>query len=250
MGEMPLFPLDIVLFPGMKISLHIFEERYKEMLTRCLDENRLFGVILLRSDQPPTRNPRRVKTFRVGCSARITHVEQLAEGKMDVEIEGVERFRLIEQHEVESYRTGIVESLGDTVPVGAETEVTADLGDEVGNLLKEFLTRQLAQMGQRVVEFDLPRNPATLSLITACILPVENETKQTLLEQTSTRERLGTERDILRHSITRLRRADASGLKQPGTADTYEGSVGETEPTVMQFGRIQTDRYRDYFCGN
>ena len=117
--EMPLFPLDLVLFPRMRFSLHIFEERYKEMIEMCLAQDRLFGVVLLRSDVTQAKNPRRTKTYRVGCSARVAHFERLADGRLNIEIEGVERFRLLEQHEVAPYRTGIVESMTDAVPSGA-----------------------------------------------------------------------------------------------------------------------------------
>lgn len=248
-SELPLFPLDLVLFPGMKMSLHIFEERYKEMIGRCLDDSHLFGVILLRAEQQLTNNPRRAKTFRVGCSARILHVERLAEGKLNIEIEGVDRFRLIEQHEVESYRTGIVETLEDRPIVGAAVEITDDLREEVQTLLKEFLTRQLALMGQRIVEFDLPKDPSVLSLITACILPVENGDKQSLLEMTETAERLHSERDILRRAITRLRRSAAAGGNK-SSKNKGEVQTDETGEGVGSFEQIHADRYRDYVCGN
>ncbi len=249
-SEMPLFPLDLVLFPGMKMSLHIFEERYKEMIGHCLDESRLFGIVLLRTDpQPATDNPHRAKTFRVGCSARILHVERLAEGRLTIEIEGVDRFRLIEQHEVESYRTGIVEILEDRPAVGAGVEVTDDLRGEVQTLLKEFLTRQLALMGQRIVEFDLPKDPAVLSLITACILPIENGDKQTLLEMTETSERLDSERGILRRAITRLRRTAAAGGRK-SSRDKGEAPEDDAGDGVQSFEQIHADRYRDYVCGN
>lgn len=248
-SEMPLFPLDLVLFPGMKMSLRIFEERYKEMIERCLEDSRLFGIVLLQAEQQVTGDPQRAKTFRVGCSARILHVERLAEGRMNIEIEGVDRFRVIEQHEVESYRTGIVETLEDRPAVGAGIEITDDLREEVQTLLKEFLTRQLAQMGQRIVEFDLPKDPAVLSLITACILPVENGDKQTLLEMTETSERLDSERDILRRAITRLRRTAAAGggKHAKGKGETQAGETGEN---IRSFEQIHADRYRDYVCGN
>jgi Lon protease-like protein len=249
-SELPLFPLDLVLFPGMKMSLHIFEERYKEMIGRCLDNSDLFGIVLLRADQQITNNPRRAKTFRVGCSARILHAERLASGEFNIEIEGVDRFRLIEQHEVESYRTGIVEPLEDRPIVGTAEEITEDLREEVQTLLKEFLTRQLALMGQRIVEFDLPKDPSVLSLITACILPVENGDKQSLLEMTETAERLHTERDILRRAITRLRRSAAAGSGKHAKDKGGDAQADETNEGPGSFEQIHADRYRDYVCGN
>ena len=239
--ELPLFPLDLVLFPGMKVSLHIFEERYKEMVGRCLEESRPFGVVLVLPEQS-NANVRKTKTYRIGCSARIVHVERLAEGRMNIEVEGTERFRIIEQHEAESYRTGIVEPFHDVPLSTVAEEAASDVQEEVQRLLKEFLTRQLASMGQRVVEFELPDDLPVLSQITACILPIENTDKQSLLEKRDTIERLVIERDVLRRAITRLRRESASQESH---------SPNETDDDkYVTFEPIRSERYSDYFCLN
>ncbi|MBC8143868.1 MAG: LON peptidase substrate-binding domain-containing protein [Armatimonadetes bacterium] len=247
-SELPLFPLDVVLFPGMKMSLHIFEERYKEMVERCLAGSRLFGIVLLRGDAP-AKSPRKVKTHRVGCYARIAHVERLAGGEFNLEIEGVERFRVIEQHEVEAYRTGIVEPMDDRAPVGATEEVVQDLCEEVQTLLEEFLTRQLAALGQHIVEFDFPQNPAVLSLITACILPIGNPDKQSLLEGTDTAARLQTERDVLERAIARMKRGMTA---RPSKTKRDEETFARTDAgsDAARFVPLDAERYREYLCVN
>jgi len=248
--ELPLFPLDLVLFPGMKVHLHISEEPHKDIVHRCLDESRLFGIVLVSPDQPANRDVRKTRTYRVGCSARIVHVERLMESQMNIEIEGVERFQILEQHEVESYRTGIVEPVIDAPMSDVKKEVAEELCTDVQRLLREFLTRQLALVGQRIVEFDLPDDLCILSYITGCVLPIENDDKQTLLETSDTASRLKTELDVLRRAITRLRRAAAAGK---GAEENETGKSEEdtdSEPSPQAFEPIQADRYRDYLCVN
>ncbi len=78
MFEIPLFPLNTVLFPGTPIHLHIFEERYKQMINLCLQEQRPFGVVLIRNGMEalgPLAEP-----FHIGCTAEIAHVERLEDG--------------------------------------------------------------------------------------------------------------------------------------------------------------------------
>ncbi len=247
-SELPLFPLDVVLFPGMKMSLHIFEDRYKAMVERCLAGSRLFGVVLLRGDVSP-KSPRKAKTHRVGCYARIAHAERLADGRFNLEIEGVERFRVLEQHEVEPYRTGIVEVMDDRAPMGGATEeVVRDLCGEVQTLLEEFLTRQLAALGQRIVEFDFPKNPTVLSLITACILPIDNPDKQSLLEGTDTAARLQSERDVLQRAIAQMKRGIGRQHKGESTDETFARS--DTEGGAARFVPMEAERYREYVCVN
>ncbi|HQF70729.1 MAG TPA: LON peptidase substrate-binding domain-containing protein, partial [Promineifilum sp.] len=69
MYELPLFPLNLVLFPGMPLPLHIFEERYKEMVADCLRENRPFGVVLIAEGRAEGGAPARPHV--VGCTAEI-----------------------------------------------------------------------------------------------------------------------------------------------------------------------------------
>ena len=247
-SELPLFPLDIVLFPGMKMSLHIFEERYKDMVKYCLSQNALFGIILIQTEATGARNPRRIKTFRVGCSARITQVEQLPAGEFNLEIEGIERFRILEQHEVESYRTGIVELLSDSPLTRTTREAAGQLSKEVRGLLKDFLTRQLTLLGQRVVEFDLPDDLAVLSLVTACVLPIDNEDKQTLLELTNTLERLQSERELLHRAITHLQNIGSENISQEDSVT--ELSQNDKGDIPSAFAPIHANRYHDYICVN
>ena len=77
--ELPLFPLNVVLFPGMSLPLHIFEERYKAMIGACSEHDTPFGVLLIKEGQE-VGDP--AEPFQVGTTARITEVQQLEDGRM------------------------------------------------------------------------------------------------------------------------------------------------------------------------
>ena len=76
--ELPIFPLNTVLFPGARLPLHIFEERYKAMINACIDERRPFGVCLIRSGSEPGAP---AEPFNVGTTAHIRQVQRLEDGK-------------------------------------------------------------------------------------------------------------------------------------------------------------------------
>ena len=89
-----LFPLNTVLFPGMPLPLHIFEERYKIMIGRCIDEDRPFGVVLIQSGTE-VGNP--AVPHVVGTTALIAAVKRLEDGRMNLIAVGQERFRSLEE---------------------------------------------------------------------------------------------------------------------------------------------------------
>ena len=90
--ELPLFPLNSVLFPGATLPLHIFEERYKLMIGRCLQSGSPFGVLLIRSGNEVGEA---TEPFEVGTTARIVRVQHLDEGRMNLVCLGEQRFRLL-----------------------------------------------------------------------------------------------------------------------------------------------------------
>ena len=102
--RIPLFPLELVLFPGMFLPLHIFEPRYKVMIARCLEENLEFGVVLAR----------REGLARLGCSAEIIKVvKKYEDGRMDILTVGQTRYRVLELFEEQPYLEAAIEYLED-----------------------------------------------------------------------------------------------------------------------------------------
>ena len=161
---LPLFPLpSVVLFPSVFLPLHIFEPRYRDMVADALASDRMIGMVLSRSEAPGSGSEPAVYT--IGCSGVITHVEQLADGRYNIVLRGLERFRILEEDRTRSYRRAIVEPLperelgpGDRAlvrqqrdkleamlaapgePRGAEARTTAAMSDEdLVNALAQYL---------------------------------------------------------------------------------------------------------------
>lgn len=179
--DLPLFPLDTVLFPGMALPLHIFEPRYKEMIGQCLETGQPFGVVLIRRGQEagaPLPQP-----YGVGCTAKIIQVDPLDDGNLNILVLGRDRFRILSlEREPHPYLTAQVERLTYT------------------NLRPEEIlsrTRRLAPWVRRYaeilaeidgVDFDpstLPHAPLPLALTAAALLQISSWEKQPLLEEDS-----------------------------------------------------------------
>jgi hypothetical protein len=108
---LPIFPLpSVVLFPGVFLPLHIFEPRYRDMVSDALASDRLIGMTLLRpgwegdyEGQPPV--------FSVGCTAVLTHCERLDDGRFNIILRGLDRFRILDEDTSRSYRRVLMEPL-------------------------------------------------------------------------------------------------------------------------------------------
>ena len=168
--EIPLFPLPIVLLPTEIVPLHIFEDRYKEMIGRCLDEGSEFGIIWLSDDG----------LKEVGCTARVTEVlEQMEDGRMNILVQGASPFRLVERREDLPYPAGSVELLDDRSESVEET-----VGDEA--------RERFAQLVERITD----RRPGedTLAALNAyemaASVDIGADVKQGLLELRSEQARL------------------------------------------------------------
>ena len=162
--RIPLFPLEVVLFPGAALPLHIFEPRYKEMMRLCLGEEREFGVVLQR--------PQGIAA--TGCSALVTELlKEYPDGRMDILALGQTRFHVENVLEEKAYYEGVVTFL---------TE-----GDESGALpLPQRLLAVYSELHQMI--FNQPPPPLepdevlSLAYTMAGELPLDLDFKQALLE--------------------------------------------------------------------
>ena len=195
--ELPLFPLNVVLFPGMALPLHVFEERYKEMIGRCLEANEGFGVVLIREGQE-VGDP--ATPFEVGTVARIASVERLPDGRMNLVTVGARRFRCIEHLQDRPYRVARVTWLEDETPAA---DAAAKLADEVREAVEAYLRAvyALAEQPRRAITF--PDDVTMLSFQVGAVLQIAAEERQRLLETTDTEARLRQELALLRRE-TRL----------------------------------------------
>jgi Lon protease-like protein len=195
--ELPLFPLDVVLFPQMRLPLHIFEQRYRIMIQQCLKDNTPFGIVLATGVDLPSGT---MATAQIGCMARILHSERLDDGRLNLEIVGSERFRILDTHENQPYRTALIERLDDQPNQQNWRPLVVSLQET----LEEYLVLQLARLGKKAVGFELPSDPELLSFTASCVLPISNEDKQTFLEMTDTPSRLLAASDVLGRAVNKL----------------------------------------------
>ena len=110
----PLFPLpNVVLFPGVFLPLHIFEERYRALTRDALAGDRIIGMTLLMPGYEADYQGRPA-VYRVGCAGVITHSEQLPDGRSNVVLRGIEKFRILDEDPGREYRLARVEPLAET----------------------------------------------------------------------------------------------------------------------------------------
>lgn len=176
MIELPLFPLNTVLFPEMPIPLHIFEERYKLMMNMCLQEQRPFGIVLIqegKAEGAPLAVP-----YEIGCTAEITNVQSLDDGRLLIMAIGQKRFRILSLKRNKPYLVGQVEYL----PLETEDEQLVSRGSgRLRPLVIEYL-QLLSRLGD--VEFDpmqVPTAGEDLVYLAAAIIQVPTEIKQAFL---------------------------------------------------------------------
>ncbi len=198
MPRLPLFPLKTVLFPGATLPLHIFEERYRLMIGRCIEERAPFGVVLIRSGEEAGGD---AEPHEVGCTARIARVQRLDDGRMNLICYGRRRFRILARDTAEPYLQGDVEYLES---LGASTEEADEGAGKVAGLFAEQYRLVMAITGQWVRRLGLPSGADRLADFVASHIEVDAPTKQELLETLSVPDRLRREADLLGDLIRAL----------------------------------------------
>ena len=196
--ELPLFPLNSVLFPGATLPLHIFEERYKRMVKLCLESSSPFGVLLIRSGSEVDKA---AEPFEIGTTARIVRVQHLDDDRMNLICLGEQRFRLSRQVSEAPYLVGEVEPLQS---IEAEGQEVTDLADTAAALFAEYHRLYLAVSNQWTRQISMPEAPDELADFVASRMAVSLWTKQRLLEELSVRRRLETEIDTLSDAIREI----------------------------------------------
>jgi Lon protease-like protein len=198
---LPLFPLEVVLFPGTPLPLHIFEPRYKEMISECLAEHRTFGVV--RAIEHGLAD--------VGCTAEIiTVVKEYPDGRLDLVAEGRKRFEVVRVNQERSF---------------LQAEILM-IADEPGSLSQADSARAVALHSELLAiagaQQDLSgADPAMLSFYLAGSLPLDLDFKQKLLALRSEAERILLLTSYFETLIPNLRRAASAREKAGGNGHVH-----------------------------
>lgn len=197
LNQLPIFPLNTVLFPGAILPLYIFEDRYKEMMRYAIDNGNVFGLSYRPNAAIGRETPPEIGS--VGCVAQINAVMPLEKGKMNIVSTGLVRYRVVGFRQELPFLIANTELFGDDPEPDAEMERA--FGD-IEDLCKQFLdaSRALDEAATPSSD-DLPDDPESLSLLMISVLPIENESKQTLLESTSTKFRLARLKQLLTSAL-------------------------------------------------
>lgn len=155
MARLRLFPLHTVLFPGMELSLQVFEDRYRTLVAECLEAGEPFGVALIR-EGPEVGGP--AVPHPIGCTARIKRVSPTRDGRLALESVGVRRFRTVQLHQDRPY-------------LSADVEYPVDEAGEVGNGAMEAVRERLRQLyrlrdtiaNEYHRDVELPASPGNLA---------------------------------------------------------------------------------------
>ena len=201
--ELPLFPLQTVLYPGLPIPLHVFEDRYRKMFKRVLDGDRRFGVVaIVRGrdvDAGATYHP-------VGCVAEVAEVDRHADGRLDVVARGRSRFEIDGVAQAAPYIVAEVRELPEATGDGAE-----DRAVKAGRLFTRYVATLLRMANEPAEPVDVPDDPVAASYLIATGLQVDLADKQRLLSIPSASERLAAEATLLRRELVLLEHFRVAG---------------------------------------
>ena len=206
-----LFPLNTVLFPGVPLPLHIFEERYRLLVREIVagPAPRRFGVVAIRRGLETGGED--TVLYDVGCVAELRRVDPYADGRYDIVTTGGPRFRLVDVDDSRPYLRAAVEYLPDVAGEGADARALA--------VTAEFTAYWNAVAEAREEDVpppSLPDDPALLSYLVAAALVIDLPEKQDLLAIPDASTRLRRELSVIRRETALLRRV----LDDPPTTET------------------------------
>jgi Lon protease-like protein len=205
---LPLFPLGSVLYPGLVLPLHIFEDRYRQLVADLLDgpEPQEFGVIAIRHGRE-TGVDGVSALYETGCTAVLRQVERYEDGRYDLITVGARRFALCGLGAQAPYFSGDVEILPDEPGDAAEAALAVPA---VQRAFRSYLDVLAERGGAQINVPDLPDEPVLLSYLVAAAVVADVPVKQQLLEAPDAHRRLAAERRMLARETQMLRSLTAT----------------------------------------
>ena len=201
---LPIFPLNVVAFPGMTVPLHIFEERYRALVRHLLalpdPADRLFAIVAIREGYEVGNHEAR-SMYRTGCLMQLTDAEQYDDGRFDVVAVGRRRVRVVATDTSEPFLRAELDDLDSAAGLDPETAREAARALAV---FSDYRTAVSALRGDDVMTGPLPRDPELLSYVLASTCSLTLPDRQQLLESPTTVERLGLLRRLMRRELSAM----------------------------------------------
>jgi ATP-dependent Lon protease len=198
--HLPIFPLPLVMLPNELLPLHIFEDRYQQMLKHVESQRKLFGVTFFDPQESFVEKP---ATGTVGCVAEIRESETLPDGRSNIITFGLIRYRLIDYVDAgEPYLVADVEFFEDEKE---DAKKLRPLSDEVYDLFSRMAKAAFKMSGNRGQLPEIQRSePEALSFLVTAAFNFDNDKKYQLLEMTSTTKRLRELKQVLDAAVVRI----------------------------------------------
>jgi uncharacterized protein len=202
-ATMPLFPLGTVLYPGLVLPLHIFEERYRQLVRDLLagPEPRCFGVVAIRKGRE-TGIDGIAALHQIGCTATLHEVTPFDDGRYQLVTVGTQRFRLLALDQSQPYLQGEIDLLAEETGDEAAAALAARA---VQQAFGEYLAALAAHRGTTITLPELPGEPVLLSYLVAATMIVDLTDRQLLLAEPDAAARLAAERVMLTRETAMLR---------------------------------------------
>ena len=202
-AKMPLFPLGTVLYPGLVLPLHIFEERYRQLVRDLLarPEPRCFGVVAIRKGRE-TGIDGVAALHQIGCTATLHKVTPFEDGRYQLVTVGTQRFRLLALDQSLPYLQGEIDLLAEETGDEAAAALAARA---VQQALGEYLAALAAHQGTQLTVPELAGEPVLLSYLVAATMIVDLTDRQLLLAEPDAAARLAAERVMLTRETAMLR---------------------------------------------
>jgi Lon protease-like protein len=196
--ELPVFPLPVVLFPGVPLPLHIFEPKYKQMLEDIRVSNNLFGLAYF---DPTTSEGEIPPAGHIGCVAEVTETQTFPDGRSNILTIGVIRYQI--ESYIERGDPYLVANVSYFEDDDEDQNVLADSASEVAETFSRIAQAVRTINDERTNLPDISNTePQRLSFLVAAAIEIEADVKQELLELRSTSERLRRLRGMLTRAVT------------------------------------------------
>ena len=189
--QLDLFPLNTVLFPAMRLPLHIFEPRYLEMIAECVKSDRVFGVVLIADGEEVGEA---ATPCGIGTTARVIKIDQQPDGQLDIVVVGESRFHIDSIISREPRVVAEVELAPLPDDMSDETQAAAE---DVRARFDRLVTLMIEVQSGYMPSFDLPEDIFQLAYLVAAGVPSDLQMAQRLLEAPTLRKLLDMEHELL-----------------------------------------------------